>query len=610
MSFHEKGNFPLDFEALQAKSLRPVDTACWDLLEIAAAVFVADTVATRGGPTRSNLGSNWRRRFEFTIPVVRHDIWSSAEMQSALVDAVSFLTDDDVSFRFTPKAAAEPRQYPLIDDDTATPFRADEIILFSGGLDSLSGAVHRLVTTGGKVVLVTREGQPKEWPRPKTLARSLASMFDGRVLHARFRATRAWGRGPDRTQRSRSVLFAALGYVHARLFDAQRVSFYENGIVSHNLPISPQIVGTMATRTTHPLALLKLGRIFDLLAEALGHPRITLSNPYQWLTKTEVVERLADAGGADLIASSVSCTSLSVQGGTATHCGACSQCLDRRFAMLALGLEAHDPSAAYLTDVVTGPRLAEKSRTMALDWTRRSLEAADADIVAFTIGCGLELSRIASGFPDMTPAQTAAQVHDLHRRHGLAVKQALRRATERSAEHLVAGSLESSSLLRMLLADRLALPDHAPLRPERIDDDHDDLRPAATSRRDRAGQDWFAPLEVEFTSDRRGKYVHVIELATLSGVQAALTHNLKPRFDEDRGAGRRHEDYRYTAAGEAHPKSKEAARKCVERIRATLHEAYFAIEGKAPDSELLVQTLTGKGYRLDPTINVVKETQD
>ena len=38
-----KGDFPLDFERLQAKALAPVDAACWDFLEIAATVFAADT---------------------------------------------------------------------------------------------------------------------------------------------------------------------------------------------------------------------------------------------------------------------------------------------------------------------------------------------------------------------------------------------------------------------------------------------------------------------------------------------------------------------------------------------------------------------------------------
>ena len=108
-------------------------------------------------------------------------------------------------------------------------------------------------------------------------------------------------------------------------------------------PISPQVIGTMSTRTTHPLALRKIVRIFDLLAESLGHSRIALENPYQWLTKSEVIGRLQAAGGERLIAQSVSCTSLQAQSNTHTHCGSCSQCLDRRFAIVALGLEEYDP---------------------------------------------------------------------------------------------------------------------------------------------------------------------------------------------------------------------------------------------------------------------------
>ena len=97
----------------------------------------------------------------------------------------------------------------------------------------------------------------------------------------------------------------------------------------------------------------------------------------------------------------------------------------------------------------------------------------------------------------------------------------------------------------------------------------------------------------------------VIDLATLVGVQANLVHCLKIPFDEDRAAGRRLEAYRYTPAGRAHPEGKGAAKRCVNRVRAFLDEAYIAIEGCAPDRELLVETKKGSGYRLDPTINVV-----
>jgi hypothetical protein len=46
-----------------------------------------------------------------------------------------------------------------------------------------------------------------------------------------------------------------------------RFSFYENGIVSLNLPISRQVIGTMATRTTHPLFLTRLEEFLSKVAE-------------------------------------------------------------------------------------------------------------------------------------------------------------------------------------------------------------------------------------------------------------------------------------------------------------------------------------------------------
>jgi Queuosine biosynthesis protein QueC len=598
-----KGDFPLDFERLQAKALAPVDAACWDFLEIAATVFAADTSTRRGSPSRPHLGAGWRRSFAFSVPVVRHDIWSSPHMQAALADAVSFLTDDEVVFEFSAKPEVPPRQYPLLDDTTATPFPASEIILFSGGLDSLSGAMHRLTTSEDRVVLVTREGRTKETPRPRVLGSHVARLFDGRVLHARFKATRSWGRGPERTQRSRSFLLAALGYVHARIFGAPKVCFYENGVISHNLPISPQVIGTMSTRTTHPLALRKIVRIFDLLAESLGHSRIALENPYQWLTKSEVIGRLQAAGGERLIAQSVSCTSLQAQSNTHTHCGSCSQCLDRRFAIVALGLEEYDPVHRYLTDVFLGPRPKDQSRTMALDWTRRSLEAAEIEVVEFVAQNSQEIVRIASGHRELSSAAAIARMHDLNRRHGAAAKHALSRVVASQSDAIIAGGLPETSLLRMLLANRLSVPEQ-PWR--RLVQSFPEQRvssqmPAQSNR---------FPLQVAFGEDGGGNFVDVLELATLTGVQADFAHRLKVPFDEDRSAQLRLEEYRYTHAGTAHTVSKDAAKRCAARIRQTLREAYFAVEETLPERELLIETKQGKGYRLDPTINVIRSADD
>jgi hypothetical protein len=545
------------------------------------------------------------------MPVRRHDIWSTPDMQVALVDAVSFLTEDEIRFSFSEKPASPPRQYPLLDDKTATPFPASEIILFSGGLDSLAGAMDRLSTTNDRIVLVTREGRTKETPRPKLLGRHLSRQFSGRVLHASFKATRRWGRGPERTQRSRSLLFTALGYVHARVFGAPRISFYENGIISHNLPISPQVVGTMATRTTHPAALRKLGRVLDLLADATGRPRIELANPFRWLTKTEVVERLKAAGGAELISKAVSCTSLHGRSRDVTHCGACSQCLDRRFAVFAAGVDAHDPAGSYQTDVFVGDRDGVRSLTMALDWCSSSLEMADLSLAAFASKFGQELARIAGGYPQLTAAEVVATAHDLHARQGRSAMAALRRALETYSAAVIAGTLSATSLLRMMLAKRLDLPEpttRAFMRVDKggvlssADDDNAHLHLVAAKG--------LLPLQVSFGFGPRGLTVDVHLLTTLTGPKAALVHRLRTPFDEDRAAGVLRDHYRFTPAGGLHPQGKEAAKMCVARIRGELSDAYLAIAGMTPDRDLLVENKKQHGYRLDPTINVVTPRGD
>lgn len=612
ISFDQRaGDFPLDFESLQAKAVAPVEDACWDLLEIAAAVFAADTSTRRGDATRPDLGAGWRRSFTFSIPVIRQDIWSMPEMNEALIDAVSFLTGDEVRFSFTKKPGASGRQYPLLDDNTATPFPASEVILFSGGLDSLAGAMDRLANSADRVVLVSREGRTKETPRQKMLGRHLSRQFSGRVLHARFKAARRWGRGSDRTQRSRSLLFAALGYVHARVFGAPKISFYENGIISHNLPISPQIIGTMATRTTHPAALSKLARILDVLADATGQSRIELANPFRWLTKTEVVERLDAAGGAQLISRAVSCTSLHGRSREVTHCGACSQCLDRRFAVFAAGLEEHDPASAYQTDVFVGGRDTDRSRTMALDWSSHSLEMVDLSLPAFASRHAQDLVRIAGGYPDLTAAEVAGAAHALHARHGRSSMMALQRAVEKHSAAVVARGLPATSLLRMVLADRLTLQDTM-LRPTfRSDKDRTRQSPEedAGSSPSRDSGSIF-PLQVSFEVSAHGQIVDVHSLCTLRGPKADLVHVLKAPFDLDRADQLLLEDYRYSPAGRLHPKGKNAAKMCVTRIRGDLEEAYVAIAGESADRELLVENKPQHGYRLDPTINIVKPGGD
>jgi len=116
-----------------------------DLLEVASYIYAADSAIPRGGPTDEQLGKRWRRKLRFVIPVRQQNIWSSDSVLAALVETLNFLSDDEYEFEFrllnNPPALKSYFEFP---DTQATGFRPDEVMLFSGGLDSLAGAIELL----------------------------------------------------------------------------------------------------------------------------------------------------------------------------------------------------------------------------------------------------------------------------------------------------------------------------------------------------------------------------------------------------------------------------------------------------------------------------------
>src|SRR5438067_497863 len=115
-----------------------------------------------GGDKMGQLGKDWRRRFRFVIPVRLPNVWSSTLICSVLADTLSFLSDDFYLFEF--EQLHEPPEFQrYLDLDGAEPhgFRADEVVLFSGGLDSLAGTVSELVGDARRIALVSHGSAPK-----------------------------------------------------------------------------------------------------------------------------------------------------------------------------------------------------------------------------------------------------------------------------------------------------------------------------------------------------------------------------------------------------------------------------------------------------------------
>lgn len=202
------------------------------------------------------MGADWRRCFRFVIPVRNPNHRNHRDVLESLCSALSFLSEDDYAFEFEKATDPVPlEEYLDLSDDARAAFKADEVVLFSGGLDSLCGAIEELSTNGKRVALVSHRSSSKNFDPQVQLVAELKRRFPNKVMHVPVLLTKQEAlRVREYTQRSRAFLYAALACVVARLFEHYRVRFFENGVVSTNLPISAQVVGACATRTTHPLA--------------------------------------------------------------------------------------------------------------------------------------------------------------------------------------------------------------------------------------------------------------------------------------------------------------------------------------------------------------------
>ena len=115
----------------------------------ASYVYAADSAISRGGKTDTQMGRRWRRKFRFEIPVRLPGLWSSDPVLSALVETLGFLSEDSYEFEFREIIDAPTMaEYFEFKDKAKTAFTPDEVILFSGGLDSLSGTLEELVGDG------------------------------------------------------------------------------------------------------------------------------------------------------------------------------------------------------------------------------------------------------------------------------------------------------------------------------------------------------------------------------------------------------------------------------------------------------------------------------
>jgi hypothetical protein len=429
-----------------------------DFLEIASYVFTADC-STQRGEWKDDKGEEpWGRDLAFLIGVREPEFWEAPSVKGLMREVLRFLSNDTYSFQFVPLEKDRRAQTPYFefhDKDDWPFYQPDRVVMFSGGLDSLAGIVEA-AASGGKSVLVSHRPVSTLDSRQRKLFGELWKRFPGRLIHVPVWINKDERFGREPTQRTRSFLFAALGTLVAQSIDAQGIRFYENGVLSVNLPLAEEALRARASRTTHPVTL----HLLSLLAAAVTGRELLIDNPFLLKTKAEVVQVLAKHDQTDLIALSCSCSHLMFQSGEKRHCGQCSQCIDRRFAVAGAGLLSKDPETDYASDVFIGARPKELDRSVAIDYTRHGIELERRSDVEIAGNFNAEISRAVRY--ESKGREAAEALIATYKRHGTIVRSVLEEQLRTNASKLIDRTLEGTSLLALAIGQSY-LPGEEPV---------------------------------------------------------------------------------------------------------------------------------------------------
>jgi 7-cyano-7-deazaguanine synthase in queuosine biosynthesis len=417
-----------------------------DLLEVAAYVYTADCATRRAGNwADDDTTEPWDRDFLFVVPVRDLTFWKKPDVAETLVETLRLLADDKFAFTFVEMKKEPPRQqYLEFGSLQDWPFYGvARVQMFSGGLDSLAGALETAANKE-KLVLVSHRPVSVLSSRQKRLFEALRAKSSCPMIHVPVWVNKDENKGKEPTQRTRSFLYASLGILVASSVNAGGVRFFENGVVSLNLPVADEVTRARASRTTHPLALHLFSKFFG---KVLGRA-VVVDNPFLFKTKADIVSLIGANNAADLIGLTCSCSHPRFQSKTRWHCGTCSQCIDRRMAVFAARLEQHDAESDYEVDVFRGPRKDGYDKNMAVDYVRHALELSRMTAEDMAARFNRDLTRAVRFSPKRSEA--AQQIVGVHMRHGQAVERVVTEQLQKNAGDLVVGQLAPSSLLALV----------------------------------------------------------------------------------------------------------------------------------------------------------------
>lgn len=330
------------YKIMVEKGIKLPSSQVLDLMNLALSVYTADLkIPRKFGKDR------WTRRILLHVPVINYVEGKTA--LPSLVKMLRFLTGDywEICLR---KQKSKPKL--SIKNKIQ---KVSEVSLFSGGLDSLVGAID-LLEQGKHIALVGHHGAGVTNKVQEAVLHKLEKLYPNLIepylFYVQPPQSNSKGQG-EPSMRSRSFLFFSLAVIVASLFpDDIPIYVAENGLISLNVPLTNSRIGSLSTRTTHPYFVSQFSDFLSFL-----RIKNLIILPYRFQTKGEMIANVKNKEVLKKTVNlSMSCSHPEAgryQGKQPnTHCGYCVPCIIRRASLASAQL---DNANKYAIDILQNP---------------------------------------------------------------------------------------------------------------------------------------------------------------------------------------------------------------------------------------------------------------
>lgn len=320
---------------LQRAGLSPSPEA-WDFLTLALAVSAAD-LAVHRQPTVDG----WTRMMDLEVALFHPAPFTGISQQ--LAGMLKFLTGDHWTLNFLNGGRAPPYAPTRYIFD----YEADCVSLLSGGVDSLVGGID--LVHGGRQPLFVSQIARGDSDTQTQYARRLGAAD----RHLQWNQNIMLAHDTERSTRARSIVFFAFALLAAEKLLQQGMNEVvavvpENGFISVNIPLNAGRVGSLSTKTTHPVFMEGMQAAWT----ALGFP-VRLQRPYAFQTKGEMLENCQNRQLLEeLVGASTSCGRFGYYG--YRHCGRCVPCMVRRASFIRAGMQDTTQQYVFTQLATTG----------------------------------------------------------------------------------------------------------------------------------------------------------------------------------------------------------------------------------------------------------------